>query len=207
MSSPVEVRELTKADLEAVTRVHNEAFPESAMTSLGSEAVRRYYEWLLLGPHDGTAIGAWEGDRLLGFCFGGVFRGAMSGFLRRNRAFLALLLLTRPWLLGNETFRGRATSVWSQLNRGKKKPPPPPTGPPPFGILAIGVDARAQGKGVGRALMEYSENAARQSGFSQMWLSVRQDNHQAVAFYERLGWVKVLENGVWNGRLSKQLEP
>jgi len=38
---------------------------------LGTEAVRRYYEWQLVGPHEVTAISAYINTELVGFCFGG----------------------------------------------------------------------------------------------------------------------------------------
>src|SRR5438045_3111718 len=93
--------------LDEVARVHQRAFPDSAITAFGHEAVRRYYRWLLDGPHDAELVGAWDGQQLAGFCAAGTFRGALSGFLRANRAYLALRLLTHPWLAAGELVRDR----------------------------------------------------------------------------------------------------
>lgn len=84
-TSRLVIKKLEFGNLIDVAKVHKRAFPESALSKLGLEATRRYYEWQLLGPHDTYAIGVFENDLLLGFCFGGVFRGALNGFLNKNK--------------------------------------------------------------------------------------------------------------------------
>ncbi len=74
-------RNLEAADLPALVEIHKAAFPDSALTRLGREAIRRYYEWQLIGPHDVVALGARQGPDLVGFCFGGTFRGATVGWV------------------------------------------------------------------------------------------------------------------------------
>ncbi len=93
MNPPVSdllVRNLEVKDLPAVATVHKAAFPKSALTMLGTEAVRRYYEWQLLGPHESISLGAFLGPEVVGFCVGGIFRGAMisvaSGMVARRHA-------------------------------------------------------------------------------------------------------------------------
>src|SRR5687767_3624542 len=107
MISPSEyaVREITLVDLAAVAHVHLLAFPLTALSSLGPEAVRRYYHWQLTGPHDVIALCIVQDGELTAFCFGGVFRGALQGFLRRNRFYLGWRLITHPWLLSNKIVR------------------------------------------------------------------------------------------------------
>lgn len=207
------VQDLTISELPHIVQIHRAAFPDSALTKLGSEAVRRYYLWLLTGPHDAVNVGAFDLENvLIGFCFGGKFRGALSGFLEQNRSFLIRTVLMRPWLLGNEIFRERLSLALNIFRRLRKKKAvtvakmdvsqPKRTS---FGILAIAVDPQRQKTGAGRAIMEYCEQAALQLGFQLMDLTVHPTNHNAVAFYERLGWERVLENGEWKGRMSKSL--
>ena len=114
-TSPRNSQPLILSDLPEVTDVHLAAFPDSALTHLGREAVRRYYEWQIVGPHDALNIGAFDDERLIGFCFGGVFRGALGGFLEKNRTFLILRVLTHPWLLFNSLFRERASFAVQRL--------------------------------------------------------------------------------------------
>ena len=104
--SEPETRRLTESDLPAVVGVHLEAFPKSALSELGPAGVQRDYRWLLAGPHDCLALGAFSEQRLLGFCFAGVFQGALSGFLRHNLRFLVWRVVTHPWLLTGRLFGG-----------------------------------------------------------------------------------------------------
>ena len=202
-----DIRLLNNVDLNEIACIHLASFPRSALTQLGKEAVRRYYDWQLTGPHDAVNLGVWVDGRLAGFCFGGIFNGALGGFLQKNRAYLAWRILTHPWLLGNEMVRGRIQLARSVFCRQPKViRPVTPVGPPQrlFGILSIAVDPEFQGKRIGQILMEAEEAAARERGFKGMNLSVAVDNTQAIGFYERLGWIRVFdENQPWHGRMNK----
>lgn len=211
--SEIVISALRGGDAQAVAAVHMEAFPDSALTKLGIEAVRRYYEWQFVGPHDMVPLGAYSGDQLLGFCFGGIFRGALSGFLKKNRSYLALSVLKKPWLVANPIFRDHLLAGVRNLKPAANKSQPAetpaaPAEPRPFGILSIAVSPRCQGGGVGKIIMRESEAVARQRGFQKMRLTVSTDNQQAVSFYERVGWKKVLREGetTWQGRMEKGLE-
>lgn len=57
----------------------------------------------------------------------------------------------------------------------------------------VAVAGDSQGQGLGRRLVVYSEEVARQHGFQEMWLHARES---AVPFYERLGYSKVGERFV-----------
>jgi predicted GNAT family N-acyltransferase len=50
-----------------------------------------------------------------------------------------------------------------------------------------------QGKGIGRALMQFAENLARDRGFKRITMHARKN---AVGFYERMGYKKVGEEFV-----------
>lgn len=46
------------------------------------------------------------------------------------------------------------------------------------------------GHGYGKILLDFSENFAREQGFSWIWLVVWSENYGAIRFYERAGWEK-----------------
>jgi ribosomal protein S18 acetylase RimI-like enzyme len=207
----VVLRKLTQNDLRVVAETHLAVFSDSGLTMLGLEAVRRYYDWQLNGPHDVTALGAYVEGKLAGFCFGGIFRGATSGFLSQNRNYLAWRVLTHPWLLVNPVIRDRinlsirllrkpvgATSTSSSTEKAQpdKKP---------FGILAIAVHPKKQGLGIGKLLMLECENIARRQNFMEMDLTVHVENHQAIAFYESLSFERCEQDGDWKGWMKKTL--
>ena len=149
---------------------------------------------------------------MAGFCFGGIFRGAMSGFLQKNRTYLALRVLTHPWLAFNPLFRDRLVTGLKVLRRFSKPQSSPAQAVQAskpkkrsFGILSIAVNPNFQGQGVGKLLMLESEKIARADGFEEMNLSVSTENHQAIGFYEGLGWQKVARDGSWHGEMVKPL--
>src|SRR5439155_17891990 len=95
--------------LPAVALVHARAFPDSALTRLGLEAVRRYYEWQLQGPHEHHFIGVFDQDNLVGFAVGGRARGALAGFVKRNKWFLVRRIMRKPRLVFSE--KGRKAMI------------------------------------------------------------------------------------------------
>lgn len=200
-TSSIRVGLLMRHHIDAVTAVHCAAFPSSIFTRMGRGTVARYYDWQLTGPHDCAALGAWVGDELVGFCFGGVFRGAMSGFLGRNRTYLAFVFCLRPWLILEPLVREQIVGQLRQL-RGRRVETAAASNSartdgasgPSFGILSIAVAPSGRRRGIGRKLMAESEEVATKKGFRRMHLSVRAGNVEAVQFYEQLGWTKIDEN-------------
>jgi len=204
---PMEIRPIKGADLDAVVRVHILAFPKSALTKLGKEAIRRYYLWLLNGPHESLCIAAFEDIEMRGFCFAGVFREALTGFLKRNKSFLAWRVLTHPWLAANPLFLNRLNKARTIIFWRPGNDSPAIHVKKSFGILSIAVDPYSQGAGYGRQLMAEVEKVARERDFMNMHLSVAVDNNHAITFYEKLGWQKLpAQDGKWNGSMAKHLE-
>lgn len=194
-------------ELEQVAEIHSAAFPDSALTALGKHAVELYYEWQMTGPHDAVALGGYVDGSLGGFCYAGRFNGALSGFLRKNRAYLILRVATHPWLVTNALFRERLYQAGRILWRRKRNPIQKPTKNTwvnSFGILSIAVHPDFQGIGLGKLLIDETEQIAQLRGFTQMHLTVSTANFKAIRFYERQGWIKSpTEN--WQGGMVKIL--
>lgn len=72
----------------------------------------------------------------------------------------------------------------------------------------VAVAESVQGRGVGRALVERSEEVARRRGFTTMVLNARES---AVPFYERLGYARVGERfeevSIPHWKMVKRLHP
>jgi GNAT superfamily N-acetyltransferase len=56
------------------------------------------------------------------------------------------------------------------------------------------------GKGIGSAIVHHLEQAARDMGYLEIKLETRRVNQQAVAFYEKQGYVQTENYGVYVGR-------
>lgn len=208
-SDELRLAAISHTDLAAVVRIHERAFPDGALTVFGPRTLERYYAWLLDGPHEAAVIGAWRGDRLVGFCAAGWFRGAMNGFLRANRWFLARHVLTHPSLLAAPLIRERlrqALAITVRYSRLRAQPAATPDQGRRFGVLSIATDPDVRGSGAGRALMIDAEERARAQGHHAMVLTVHPENARAVSFYEQLGWQRALEpDGTWAGRMDKAI--
>jgi ribosomal protein S18 acetylase RimI-like enzyme len=55
-------------------------------------------------------------------------------------------------------------------------------------VSVIAVTEEAEGRGVGRALMEHAEKWARERGHDRITLSVFEGNRRARGLYERVGY-------------------
>lgn len=217
-SEAPQICDLSLKDLPEIVEVHLSAFPESALTQIGGETVRRYYEWQMKHAENALIIGAFLKNQMAGFCFAGKFFDATSGFLRRNSLFIFWQIVSHPRLLQNVLIREKTSFGIkvlkkkffrnSEAKKSKEKQNPHPESinlAESFGILSIAVSRRFQGYGIGQALMRTSEAAARQRNFRQMHLSVHTDNLSAVRFYEKCGWQPILIESVWKGDMKKTL--
>jgi ribosomal-protein-alanine N-acetyltransferase len=79
-------------------------------------------------------------------------------------------------------------------------------------LYSIAVADAARGRGLGEALLEAAERAARSRGCRRMRLEVRQDNSAAIRLYERLGYRRFAarqgyyEDGADAWRYEKKLQ-
>lgn len=176
--------------LEDIAAVHVAAFPDAALSRLGREAVRRYYRWQLHGPHDATIVGVRDAGQLAAFCAAGVYRGVLSGFVRRERAFLVRLVLRRPWLLGGSFVRERA-ALALRLLFGRHRNAHSNLIGSPFGVLSIAVAPTHRRRGLGALLLHDALERARASGHTSVELTVDPGNEGALDFYAAEGWRRV----------------
>jgi ribosomal protein S18 acetylase RimI-like enzyme len=212
MNPQIVLKKLEVADLVQVARVHISSFPDSALTKLGVEIVRRYYLWQLNPAHEKVwAVGAFAENECVGFSFGGVFNHSVSGFVYRNKTHLAKEVLLHPKFLSNPFFLKRIHLGIKMIRHFAKKQKALPENKPKttkntsFGILAIGVAPDFQKHGIGKLLILDAEKEAISCGFEQMDLSVHPTNTKAIRFYEKLDWQKVPPNDSWTGVMIKKL--
>jgi ribosomal protein S18 acetylase RimI-like enzyme len=59
-----------------------------------------------------------------------------------------------------------------------------------FFVDNVAVDPSRQGQGVGRALLEHAERAARDAGFDSIYLYTHERMVENLALYERIGYLE-----------------
>jgi len=210
MSDKIAIRTLTNNDMESVVNIHISAFPKSLFTKLGADCVIKYYEWQLESPDKVYAIGAFDNETMVGYCFGGVFSMATGGFLLRHKALVTKQLISRPWLMFHPAFMRKIIDGFSILKKFSKNKDVLTKAPiiakdSHFGILAIASSPEARGLGVGKMLIENSEQIAVKNNFRNMFLTVSPRNTNAVQFYEHIGWKKEGNPENWKGEMRKIL--
>lgn len=64
----------------------------------------------------------------------------------------------------------------------------------PVELQRLYIALGAHGRGLGRALSEAADGAARGQGFRTVWLGVWEHNHKAQAFYRKMGYQRIGEH-------------
>jgi len=209
------LRPLTGDDLTAIAAVHLASFPRTVASRLGAEASRRQYESLMTGPYVTAGLGAFEQNRLVGFCFVGVRHASECVFMRRHMRFLVWRLCSRPLLLVDGVIVRRLGTALKlfvvRLPRSLAKLTVKENGSEPanhsYGIHYLAVDPLHRGRGVGQSLVAACESLSLQQGIAELQLSVDTDNAPAIGLYMRMGWQKASPSGEWLGLMSKWLVP
>jgi ribosomal protein S18 acetylase RimI-like enzyme len=202
----IQLRSITIPDLSEVADVHISAYPDSTLTLLGKEAVRRYYEWQMIGPHSASTAAAFSENKCIGLYFGGIFREPAAGFVSSNRLYIMWRILTRPWLLTSSTFRQTlrlyARLLWNRwFSRESRRQEWPRT----FHILSLAVAPPWQRTGIGTTLLEHAESVARRNSFQEMSIRVRPRNDIAVRFCSAAGWIKTGATHFGYDEMKKEL--
>ena len=76
-------------------------------------------------------------------------------------------------------------------------------GEPALNILALAVDKKYQGQGVGRKLLEEIALPAQQLGYTMIRLNSGSQRKGAHAFYEKVGYQRIKEQVVFHHSLIK----
>lgn len=194
----VNVRALGNSDLDAAVSLHLQVLHMEFLSRFGPTFMRSYYRAWITSPGSIGLAALDENGAVLGVLLGasdpalhvramvrehGVGLGlALIGHSLTHPRLAKDLVVTRGW----RYTRGVARLVISRLS--KKSPSSPVTVGPVVGeITHVLVDPTAQGRGVGRALVEESVRQARASGVQELQL-VTPPDMAAQHFYERLGW-------------------
>jgi ribosomal protein S18 acetylase RimI-like enzyme len=177
--------------------VHRQAFPSSIMTRLGKGVVDVFYSWLM----QSNAMLAFierRGTRgeLVAFAIL-TRRPVIRDFMRENLARLTLLLFRNP--VAACRMVGEITRKIGKVRAVSSSTPDPSIAR----LLVIAMDSRVHGTGMAQDIERECISRARASGFAGLGLSVHASNKRAIAFYEKQGWTKDMQDDVWTGQMSK----
>ncbi len=191
----VTYRSLQLDDVPAAARLHRSVFRGYFLGHMGQRFLELFYDefvatrgnYGMVALVDETVVGTVIGSVDLAHTFNDFYRRRFwplawafllqvirDGYVRRHTAVrLAHIVKAIQSRLGIRTSSGPDPEVW-----------------PPAQLLSIGVASSFRGAGIADGLIERFCQALASDGVDAVGLSVRSDNHRAIAFYARTGWIR-----------------
>jgi ribosomal protein S18 acetylase RimI-like enzyme len=206
-------RDLTPHDLDAVRKLHLEAFPTNVWSRLGGTLLTTYLRLFIDSPY-ASAIGALSPERPPGDARATPV-GHLVGILdtRRHREWvwrhgagrllLALLpaIVRHPYLLAG--LFARRFKVLKQRLRPKQEPPTPGPDPStrhPVAVLShVAIQPAWRGNELGDGLVTEFLSRAAAAGAGRACLATLEDGG-AGAWYEARGWALEARRETFDGR-------
>lgn len=168
--------------IEALVPLHQAAFPDYFLTSLGPAFLRLLYRGFIAHPQ-GICLVADEQSCVVGFATGTMNPdGFFSALLRRQALRFAIAAV--PGLLRNPWFVSRKC-LGALFYRGES-----PGGLPDAALLSsLAVSPAIQSKGIGQALVRAFAEEVRRRGGKAIYLTTDEvANEKANRFYSKCGF-------------------
>lgn len=179
----IEYRLATSVDLRQVAEIHKSQFPDHYLGQFSITTLVRFYKCLL---EDGYIfVVAVENGKILGFVLGGEWARiseTLNVFMKKNlvRSLFESAIRPKTWKKSIQKF----IRIFSK----KVNDPNNLDNIEPFTLLSIATCKDAQGKGVGKGLVEKFNIEMRKIS-NRYYLSVQDTNDRAIGFYHKLGFV------------------
>jgi glycosyltransferase involved in cell wall biosynthesis/ribosomal protein S18 acetylase RimI-like enzyme len=178
----IEIRSMTRRDLAGVVSVHQSAFPDFFLSSLGSGFLSQFYR-ALVDWRDGVAIVVAVDGRIAGFAAGSTAPRTFYRrlFVRRSIAIGATLV---PVIARRPSTLLRVARRAVQRTGGG-------TESPGAELMSLAVAPNEQHRRVGRALLDAFVARVAEARQESLWLTTDAVHNDGVKrFYERAGFVK-----------------
>ncbi len=180
------IRCIEQKDIPQVVKIHMDAFDGFFLTSLGEKFLHFYYSSFLRHP-DCVFMCADDGKHVLGFSAATrKAKGFNSALLKRDLlGFIKIafyLLFTRPSALIRlaKNMNKKDSSNVDDQNYAE--------------LFSIAVSKKAQGQGIGKALLLETEKSIKQSSEQKISLTTDYNNNEStIAFYKSMGYEVMYE--------------
>jgi Acetyltransferases len=179
----IEIREALKTDIERIVAVHNTAFKDFFLTSLGNRFLALYYRSVLNNPR-GILLVSVNEDGIIGFCAGTLLSAGFNSSLVKSN-FSAYAIETAKLIFTNPV------SLWHLFKNFSKEDSNVGDKGEYAELLSIGVDPNVQRSGAGKAMLLALEEEVKKRGGKQLSLTTDfYENEKAIGFYHSLGYKK-----------------
>lgn len=171
----------TTIDIDSIVNIHDQAFPDFFLTSLGDDFLKLYYSSVLKSP-DGILLVCKSEDITIGFCAGTMLSAGFNTRIIKNN-------FARFMGKGIRLFFSRPIKLWHLYKNMSKENPEVGDKGNYAELLSIGVDPNKQGGGVGKQLLLALEREVISRGGLTLSLTTDYDNNtKAISFYRSLGY-------------------
>lgn len=177
----INIKAATIADIDAIVYIHQRAFPDFFLTSLGTGFLKLYYKSVLTHPKGFLLVSENESG-IIGFCAGTMLSaGFNSGLIRENLfSFMAeglKMLFTKPKALWH-LYKNMSKENSSIGDNGEYAE-----------LLSIGVNPNVQRTGAGKSmLLALEEEVKKKCGLKLSLTTDYANNEKAICFYHSLGY-------------------
>lgn len=168
-------------DLDAIVKIHDSAFPEFFLTSLGDGFLNLYYK-SVMNSSEGILLVCKSDKDIIGFCAGTLLSSGFNSRLIKKNLLNYMgqgikLLFTHP------------VRIWHLYKNLSKENPDVGDNGEYAELLSIGVDPNKQGSGAGKKMLLALEEEVKERGGSKLSLTTDYENNEkAIGFYHSLGY-------------------
>ena len=177
----MEIERIDNNNIKDVVRIHESAFRNFFLTTLGPKFLATYY--MAVNKNiNGILLGCYDGDKLFGFCSGSLVCAGFNRTIIKDNLFSFCivginLLLTHPKALCRLKNNLEKEDLHCEDDGNYAE------------LASISVDPNYQGKGVGAILLNAIESYCRSKGCKMLTLTTDYEgNDVVIKFYQRNGY-------------------
>lgn len=177
----MEIKIVSKEDINQVVNVHNSSFKNFFLTELGDHFLAVYYN-CVRKDKKGILLGFYEDGTLYGFAAATTVSKSFNTHLILENSFqfsvIAVRLLFTKFSALVRLYKNFTKKSASIKDKGEYAE-----------LLSIGVSDKKQGQGIGKKLLLKLEETLKDKGCAQLSLTTDfHDNEKTIGFYNSLGY-------------------
>lgn len=182
----MEVKTAVLSDVEEIVKIHNSAFENFFLTSLGDRFLKFYYE-AFVNSSLGIVLCAVDGGNILGFAATAKCSKGFNLQLLKTNLCRFFLIALRFLFVSPKSLVRLAKNLTKKTNTIDDNAEYAE-------LYSIGVYNTQQGKGIGKMLLMETENKLLSLGITKISLTTDfNDNDSAINFYTKMGYEVLYE--------------
>lgn len=177
----IDIRTATTADVEEIVSIHQKAFPDFFLTSLGTDFLKLYYKSVHTHPR-GILLVCENESGVIGFCAGTMLSAGFNSSLIKANLLSYIVEGLRVLFM-------EPVALWHLYKNMSKEDSSIGDKGGYAELLSIGVNPNTQRTGAGRGMLMALEEEVQKRGGAELSLTTDYyENEKAIGFYHSLGY-------------------